>query len=350
MRSALASSTTACARPDPDGTAGMPAPRGVPSLSRVATSDHDEYLAAFAGLGLKGFLLARAERPWEVARGRLASCIVEHGVDGAAWAARGSTAAGTVTVAFPGSREADLRIDGHGTSQNELHVWPAGSRVFVVSRRPADWFVVTVATGEGLPPGLDRPGGAGAWPARADELDRLRTLATSALRTCEEAGPCGLASCEAEALEEPILAGLARLAARPRPSPGGGRPRVDRRLVLEQVDALLEKRASEVLYVADLCAATGLPERTLRYVLVGEYGTSPVRLLRDRRLCELRRRLREEESAGASLARITAGHGFRHMRSLASDYRRLFGELPSETRRSAAPRPPEGAPGLHATA
>ena len=119
--------------------------------------------------------------------------------------------------------------------------------------------------------------------------------------------------------------------------------RVSRHEVLEKVDRLLDERSGEPVYVADLCRATGLPERTLRYVLVEQYGTSPVRLLRNRRLCQLRRALLEPDPAVGSLSQLAARHGFWHMGTLAADYRRLFGELPSETRRAAAEeeeRPP----------
>jgi AraC-like DNA-binding protein len=61
--------------------------------------------------------------------------------------------------------------------------------------------------------------------------------------------------------------------------------------VLSRVEELLSKRSSGPDYVADLCEATGLPERTLCYILVEQYGTSPIRILRNHRLCRIRRAL-----------------------------------------------------------
>lgn len=324
-----------------------PAP-AVPTPVRFTPFEHDDYLAAFESLELAGFVLAPAARPWGFARVRLSSCVVEHGSDAAPWSARGTTAAGVVTFAFAAGPEAELRVGGRGTGRNELHLWPGGTRVSLVSRRPAGWFVVTVPEADFAPgPGPRAGVTAGPRPVPDDELARVRALARAALRL-EEGGLRGTAPDDLRGIEAALLAGIARLAGHGRAERTGGAHRVDRRAVLERVDELFASRRADPIYVADLCEATGLPERTLRYVLVAEYGTSPVRLVRNVRLCALRRSLRDGTSRQRSLARVAADHGFRHMGTLAADYRRLFGELPSETRRSTVPCPPEGAPGLHA--
>ncbi|MFN7986571.1 MAG: helix-turn-helix domain-containing protein [Thermoanaerobaculia bacterium] len=308
------------------------------------TPELDDYLGSLRGLRLDGFLLARAERPWSVTRGCLSSCVVEHGVDAAPWAARGVTAPGAFTFAFAGGPGAELRVDGRATAPGALHAWRGGTRVAIVARRPADWFVVTVGEAALRAPFPANDAGGGSTPGSPPEPGRLPDLATRALRAAEAAGAAG-ASPEAVSLERDLLRELAGWTGAPASSRRqGGANRIDRCPVLEKIDALLDERPSEPLYVADLCAATGLPERTLRYVLVEEYGVSPIRFLRSRRLCQLRRSLRSDETRNESLARIAERHGFRHMGSFASDYRRLFGELPSETRRSSSRPARAGAP------
>lgn len=319
----------------------LPEPPPYPTVAGVVTSCHDEYLSSFRQLRLSGFILERATRKWSLRRCRLASCVLEHGVDAAPWAASGSTAEKVVTFAFPGSPDARLSVDGQDISQDTLCLWPGGARVSIVARRPADLFVVSVAEPAMAalatePAGLPLPC-ATFTPFRVqpEQLVRVRVLASRVLEAVENGGLAGFGPEACIPLERALLGELVGLATGPRPHRGSGPSRIDRRRVLESVEGLLDSRPSQPVYIADLCAATGLPERTLRFILVEQYGTSPIRLLRCRRLCELRRCLQAGGAGSGSLARIASRYGFRHVGTLAADYRALFGELPSDTRRAA---------------
>jgi AraC family ethanolamine operon transcriptional activator len=319
---------------------GLPEPSPRPNLAAVVTSCHDEYFSSFRQLRLNGFVLARATGKWSLRRCRLSSCVLEHGVDAAPWAASGSTADGVLTFAFPGNPDTRLSVDGQDVSQDTLCLWPGGARVSIVARRPADLFVVSAAQPvlaalatrtTGLPPPCTA---FTPFRVRPEQLVRVRALASRVMEAVEETRPAGLGPEACGALERALLGELLKLATGPRSDRGNGSSRIDRRRVLESVEGLLDARPSQPVYVADLCAATGLPERTLRFILVEQYGTSPIRLLRCRRLCELRRCLQAGDTGSESLARIASRYGFRHMGTLAADYRALFGELPSETRRA----------------
>lgn len=319
-------------------------PRAAAPLVHLVTPELDDYLSSFSGLRLSGFLLARAEGPWSVTRRRLSSCVVEHALDAAPWAARGATVPGVLTFAFAAGPRAELRVDGFPAETGELLCWPGGTRVAVVARQPAELFVVTVS--EAGWPALAAPrGGGGDGPTASRscgsfEPERLLGLVSRAIRATAAPDAAGAQAEEETALERALLDELAERSGAPAAGRRhGGSARIDRYPVLERIEALLDERPSESLYIADLCAATGLPERTLRYILVEEYGLSPVRVLRNRRLCQLRRSLRAEDGRRENLAGTAERHGFRHMGSLASDYRSLFGELPSETRRSAGGPP-----------
>lgn len=328
---------------DPGSTgAGVrsPGPAGgpCPVLSRVSTACHDEYLRSFRPLRLEGFVLDRATRPWAATRGRLQSVVVQHGVDGAPWAARGTVARGVVVVVFSGGPDGALGVDGHDAVRDVVLVSGAGARATLVARRPGDWYVVSVPEGR-LPEVAEARGPAGSGAAfpgrfRPQDLGRLRALAARAVAST--APPGAPPREDAAALESALVAAAASgLGSGPEEAARRGPPRGSRHDVLDRIDRYLEACSAEPVYVGDLCAATGLPERTLRYVLVEQYGTSPIRLLRNRRLCQLRRTLLARPSPAESLASLAARHGFWHMGTLAADYRRLFGELPSETRRAA---------------
>ena len=316
-------------------------PRSHPALAGVVTSSHDEYLSAFRALRLSGFVLGRATRKWAVKRCRLSSSVLEHGVDAAPWAASGSAAQGAVTFAFAGSPDARLRADGRDVPEDVVFLWPAVARVSIVALRPADVIVVSVAESTltalaAEATGLSRPvESAASFFVGQEQVARVRALAFRVLEEAEAAMPAGLSPEASSSLEQALLGELVTLATDPRFARLSGTSRIDRRTVLEKVERHLDARPSEPVYVADLCEATGLAERTLRFILVEQYGTSPIRLLRCRRLCQLRRHLRAECGGAGSLARIASRFGFRHMGTLAADYRALFGELPSETRRTS---------------
>lgn len=320
---------------------GSPVGRPWLAFARFSTPGHDEYLRAFRPLRLEGFLLDSASRPWGVARCRLDAVVVEHGVDGAAWAATGSVAEGSVVLVFSGGPDGALRVDGHDAVRDVVIVPPSDARTTLVARRPGDWYAVAIPA-DRLPKLAARKcsaAGGSSVPGRfrPEDLARLRALAARTMTAASAAAPPEPAREGASTLEAALLSALeAGLSTPAEGAPRAGCARVPRHEVLEKLDRLLEARSSEPVYVADLCAATGLPERTLRYVLVEQYGTSPIRLLRNRRLCQLRRALVAEAGPAESLSRLAERHGFWHMGTLAADYRHLFGELPSETRRAAA--------------
>lgn len=316
------------------GAAGGPGP----VLSRVSTDCHDVYLRSFRSLRLEGFVLDRAAGSWTAIRGRLETVVVQRGRDAAPWAATGAVPEGMVVLVFSGGPDGSFGVDGHDAARDVVVVRGAGARTTLVARRAGDWYAVSVPERRLIGIAVARcPAEAGtAFPGRfrPEDLGRVRALAARAVTATASPGEPSRET--AAALEVALLAAVA--SGLERGAEEAARrvsPRASRHDVLERVDRYLEARSAEPVYVADLCAATGLPERTLRYVLAEQYGTSPVRLLRNRRLCQLRRTLLAGPAPAEGLARIATRHGFWHMGTLAADYRRLFGELPSETRRAA---------------
>jgi len=80
-----------------------------------------------------------------------------------------------------------------------------------------------------------------------------------------------------------------------------------------------------------MCGLGGVGERTLQYAFRERFGLAPAAFLKARRLSAVRRRLKQEPS-DASVADIAASFGFWHSGQFAADYRRAFGEMPSQTR------------------
>ena len=95
---------------------------------------------------------------------------------------------------------------------------------------------------------------------------------------------------------------------------------------------LIRERPRDPLTVRDLCQAAEVSERTLRYAFRDLYGVSPKQYLQAHRLAGVRRDLRDFAVRGR-IADVANRWGFWHMGQFAADYRRQFGELPSETLR-----------------
>jgi AraC-like DNA-binding protein len=86
----------------------------------------------------------------------------------------------------------------------------------------------------------------------------------------------------------------------------------------------------------ELCAAIGVPERTLRVCCTEFLGISPSRYLLLRRLNLARAALRRADPATARVAEIARNYQFQQPGRFAVTYRRVFGEMPSTTLRRAA--------------
>jgi len=97
-----------------------------------------------------------------------------------------------------------------------------------------------------------------------------------------------------------------------------------------QALALIAEASDAPLTVREVCRSVGVSERTLRYAFREQLGVSPKQYLQSVRLQGVRRDLQRSEP-GDKVADVANRWGFWHMGQFAADYRRQFGELPSET-------------------
>lgn len=110
------------------------------------------------------------------------------------------------------------------------------------------------------------------------------------------------------------------------------------RVAAHSVRARAARRATEFiehagrtpLLVSQVCEAAGVSWRTLDYAFKERYGVSPKVFMKSRRLNAARRTLREAKPE-TTVRSAAIRWGFWHMSQFARDYRKLFGELPSET-------------------
>ena len=108
-----------------------------------------------------------------------------------------------------------------------------------------------------------------------------------------------------------------------------------RHQTVRRIREYVESNAPSNFTVKDLCIAAGVSERTLRYAFEENLGVSPKAFVNIIRLNRVRRDLRNIDLTEKNISDIANRWGYWHMGQFAADYRKLFGELPSETNRPA---------------
>ncbi len=104
-----------------------------------------------------------------------------------------------------------------------------------------------------------------------------------------------------------------------------------RKAVVDKVKAWMEINQDAPVSMTELCELTHVSRRTLQYSFESILGISPLKFLRTARLNQVRRALSHPENHGRPVSSIAADWGFWHPGQFGQDYKKLFGEMPSET-------------------
>lgn len=247
---------------------------------------------------------------------------------------RGVPPAGMFTFVILESVMHRLWWRGHDVDQDTVPVFPIGSELQCISG--SDFGVHTISVDEGVIERacaareidlLPQRRRAEIFRASSHLLDGLRRL----LRLLME-GERTLSPAETEAaLQDLLVAWMSSGEATSRSRPClRARDRAVRKSleIMEEVDWV-------ELSPAQLSDLGGVSERTLQYAFRERFGLTPAAFLKARRLAAVRNELRRARASGCRISDVMARYGFWHMGQFASDYRRVFGELPSDTVKAA---------------
>jgi len=100
----------------------------------------------------------------------------------------------------------------------------------------------------------------------------------------------------------------------------------------------IESHLESVITLGDIVAASGVPGRTLFRHFKDYRGISPIGYLRMARFKRVREALQQAEPE-EDVSEIAVRWGFEHLGRFAVDYRKRFGERPSETLKAHRVRP-----------
>ncbi|MFM8270747.1 MAG: helix-turn-helix domain-containing protein, partial [Gemmata sp.] len=167
------------------------------------------------------------------------------------------------------------------------------------------------------------------WAALTPPPDAFATLndQLAQLLRCGVADPSLLVSPEGHRLEQECVRSLVATI-----FPAGPRPDLPlpaRSHLLRRAEEFMRSRLSDPVGAIDLCRELEISDRTLRLAFRERYGLGPMAFYKGLRLNAVRSRLMAAQPV--AVAAVARELGFHHLGNFAADYRKLFGERPSET-------------------
>jgi AraC-like DNA-binding protein len=244
-----------------------------------------------------------------------------------------------VFVSFPASACSSLTYAGFGLQFGDVVFHSRGERMHQRTNGESQWGLIS------LPPeqlaacskALTRlkitspPAGRVLRPSRSAAVRLLRLH----LRACRlvETRPELIANPEiVRALKQELLHALINCLTAD--DAGGNLKTTEHHAeIMARLEAVLTTHSRPQLNMSALCAAIGVPERTLRMCCAEFLGMGPTRYLLLRRLNMARSALRRANPANASVAEIARAYQFHEPGRFAVTYRTVFGEKPSTTLR-----------------
>lgn len=231
------------------------------------------------------------------------------------------------TLFVPLTHAREQVVNGVPLDDHSLFAIPRGADFSIrVSRRAHEWCSIAlpesrrVAIASGSARVVCRPGAVRA-------LARLsREIAANLLDR-----PAGSAAHRAAGRE---LAAAAETclgeAAAPVPRSAGGRPRIDRAVIIRRAMEVIEASAA-LPTASDMALRIGVNDRTLLRSFQETFGVPPKKYLMLRELHAVRRVLLAGAAGRATVADVLVTHGIWEFGRFAGRYRDHFGELPSQT-------------------
>ena len=283
--------------------------------------------------GFRGSFIQAGTPQLQIGRARLQGVLHQ----------RGSAPPGLRTFAIPTEGNINLQWRGHEVGRDCALVFPESLELESTSNPDFDMLLVSVTEDslEAARQRLSVPGSSGAMAGlemvccQGPEIDRLWHWILSSLAAVVE-NPAILHDRERTKIAESEINDLIVRAVVTSRCDHGRHRSVRRRRLVEHAVRLARDNAQDMNSVADLSRESGASPRTLRRGFQERFGVSPKTYLLAQRLIGARRALRSATQR-TLVTDVANNWGFWHMGQFAADYRRQFGELPSETRRSTHP-------------
>lgn len=305
--------------------------------TRRTISDPDQFGDAVSGMSLTVEFQRRQVRPSHVEQFQTPEWALDFGEAHVKTSVRGVLPDGWASLLFAHGPGGAI-WNGQACTPGTLCCVPPGEGVEGHTMPNFGWMTVA------LPPSLwaqcralagvsdSKPHGFTACPLPsrlAATIEQQVQTTHALLRTAAKSKSDSHAHANAARLAMHLATTACEFAARMRPPRESLR---NRTRLARRAEAWMRERLAESIQVPDICLALGVSRRELEYAFRNTFDQSPRDFLHAVRMNAIRRTLLRTEPR-TSILDVLLDHGLTHPGRFAADYRALFGERPSETRR-----------------
>ena len=238
--------------------------------------------------------------------------------------------AGWTVVLLPATESGAVYVDGRRLLAGDAVLLPAGSDLELLTHAVSRIYLIAFpGGGAGSRARLRRP----RWYSRAD--GRASCLPDDLQGWLEVSNAPTFDSQRTSALQARLQLWLQSITSDTHRAEGEGPALSRRRMAVERVRRFIHEHLAESMTLAELCQHAHLQARSLEYGFRDLVGLSPFKYIKMLRLAEVRRRLQTSNPAERSVSELALDCGFCHLSQFAADYKRVFLESPSATRRAA---------------
>jgi AraC family ethanolamine operon transcriptional activator len=315
-------------------------------MKSVSFRDFDAFSASVRDVDAVMMLENPARRLWTINQVNIEGIDVQLGQVGSGNLIEGQSWQYGTLMYLPLSPRVAYRANGIALDKNELMVLEPGCEFCLSTKFAHDWcsiFLPTRFVRDDDPPGpssaspVSEMARCRRTPANRQLVARFnyvvnQVMMASANSSDFENSPA--AKSAAIALKE--VASLVLRGVQTIKSDHLGRPAIPRSQIIHSCKDLIEAQAGTLVRVEELAAKASVSERTLRQVFYDFFGIGPARYLQLRQVHQVHRELRKADPKTTRISNVLTKHGIWEFGRFASRYRRLFGELPSQTLRTTS--------------
>lgn len=244
-----------------------------------------------------------------------------------------------VRVTLPMGTAASLVSSGSVVRPGDIVTYGTGHHFHERTTGPCRWGAMWILKSDLVASGramngtaFTLPAGECRWQPVPRALRSLTSLHRDAIRATAASPSLPVDDQAARGLEQQLLGTLMEcLVGEPTDQ---GTPLTHRNAeIMVRFEDIIRTSAVETLSLAEIRAALGVSETTLRMCCNAHLGVGPSRYLYLRRMRLANRALRDADDTETSVAQIARLHGFAGRGGFPKAYQTLFGELPAATLR-----------------
>ncbi len=300
-----------------------------------ASHSFDEYLSFIRKAGYNTVMVAKPSKEWRIDEITAGDVTLRWGRNGGALAVEGARRRSHFTISVPLCNTRESKGNGIGFDANSLMLWPPGSEFCLSSVGWNDWMSVDIPHTGQTPyrHGKMLYVGAGMQASVVSITSRIIAAIQRADTLRDEAGFAVAALAD---LQRVVHEAMHANADTPPGTVRHGPERISRTKLAATVRSMSADDTVGRVSVDDLAREADVSPRTLQNAFHEFYSASVHRFLHLRSLQHVHRVLSRANPEETSVTRVAMGFGFWDLGRFAQQYRRLYGERPSDTLRRPA--------------